>query len=135
MHTHKFMAKLRRPTLRAGMTLIEVTIGMVIVATILMASAGAFTRSLNATDQARRTTRAAIFLETAMEDISAQDYRNLLVLNGNQIFDRTDASDSDYSIALTVFLVEIDLLQIQAVVTDVRTNDVMGRLSMLRSRR
>ena len=120
---------------RSGFTLIEVTIAMVIVSTVLMASAGAFTSSLTATDQARRTTQAAIFLETAMEDISAQRYTNLLSLNGNQIFDHTNANDSNYSITLTVFLGEVDLLQVQAVVTDLRANNAMGRLTMLRSRR
>ena len=87
MRVHTSTTRLRRRAKNAGMTLIEVTIAMVIVSTVLMASAGAFTSSLTATDQARRTTQAAIFLETAMEDISAQRYTNLLSLNGNQIFE------------------------------------------------
>ena len=117
------------------MTLIEVVIAMSVTATLLMASAAAFSQTLIATDQAKRMTDAAIFLETTMEDISAQAYGNLLALNGNTIFERTDAADSRYAANVTVFLAELNLIQIQTVVTDLRTGEPVGRLTALRSRR
>ena len=120
---------------RAGMTLIEVVVSMAVIATILMASAAAFSQPLIATDRAKRTTGAAIFLETTMENISAQSFDNLLALNGNTIFDQTSALDSRYAINLTVFVPELNLIQIQAVVTDLRSNDPVGRLTSLMSRR
>jgi len=117
------------------MTLIEVVVSMAVIATILMASAAAFSQPLIATDRAKRTTGAAIFLETTMENISAQSFDNLLALNGNTIFDQTSALDSRYAINLTVFVPELNLIQIQAVVTDLRSNDPVGRLTSLMSRR
>lgn len=115
--------------------MIEVSISMMIVATFLLASAGAFSSSLKTTEQARRTTSAAVFLETTMEDVSAQAYPNLLALNGNQIFDVTDATDSNYRVDLIVFLAELNLLQVRAVVIDLERGREVGRLSAQRSNR
>lgn len=120
---------------KAGLTVIEVSISMVIVATFLLASAGAFTSSISSTEQSRRTTAAAVFLETTMEDVSAQAYPNLLALNGNQIFDVTNANDSNYRVDLTVFVAELNLTQVRAVVSDLRTGREVGRLSSQRSGR
>ena len=120
---------------RSGLTVVELTISMMIVVTFLMATAGAFSTSMKTTEQARRTTSAAVFLETTMEDLSAQPYENLLALNGNQIFDVTDATDSNYRIDLTVFLAEVNLLQVRAVVTDLRRGREIGRLTSLRANR
>ncbi len=115
--------------------MIEVSVSMMIVVTLLLASAGAFTSSLKTTGQARRTTDAGVFLETTLEDISAQPFPNLLALNGNQIFDVTNANDSNFRVDLTVFQVELNLLQVRAVITDLRTRRVVGRLSTQRSNR
>lgn len=120
---------------KAGLTVIEVSISMMIVATFMLASAGAFTSSIKSTEFSRRTTSAAVFLETTMEDVSAQAYPNLLTLNGNQIFDVTDANDSNYRVDLTVFTVELNLIQVRAVVTDLQRGREVGRLSAQRSDR
>lgn len=117
------------------MTLIEVVVSMSVIATLLMALAAAFGSSLKATDRAKRITDAGVFLETTLEDISAQPFDVLPSLNGNTVFDQTNANDSRYSIALSVFMVELNLLQIDVVVTDLRSNREVGRLSTLRSRR
>ena len=108
---------------------------MLMIAVVVLGAARAFSSSLSAVGHAQRTTDAAIFLETTMEDISAQPYANLLTLNGNLVYDRTDAADSDYSVALDVFLAEVDLLQVRAVLTDLRTNAEMGRVIAWRTRR
>jgi len=120
---------------KSGLTVIEVTISMMIVATFLLASAGAFTSSIESTEQSKRTASAAVFLETTMEDISAQPYPNLLALNGNQIFDVTAANDSNYRVDLTVFLVELDLIQIRASVFDLESGRTVGTLASQRSNR
>ncbi len=120
---------------KAGVSLIEVSLSLLVVAIVVTGAARAFSSSLNAVGQAKRTTNAAIFLETTMEDISAQPYANLLTLNGNQVFDRTDAADSEYSIRLSVFQAELELIQIRAIVTDLDTNREMGRVTALRSSR
>lgn len=108
---------------------------MTVIVTVLMASAGAFSASLSAVDRAGRLTDGAIFLDTVMQDLSAQDYENLLAMNGNQFFDQTNAADSQYSVSLTVFTSQPDLLQVQTVLTDLRSNQVVGRVTTLRSRR
>ena len=106
-----------------------------IVATVLLAAARAFSSSLGAVGQARDTTNAAIFLEPTLEDVTTQPYDNLLSLNGNRLFDGTDAGDSQFAIDRAVFLTEVDLVQMRAVVGDLRTGDEIGRATTLRSRR
>ena len=126
----------RRPGRRqAGISLIEVTIAMTIMATALMSSTAAFTSSLSAVESARRLDQGTLFLETVLEDLSAQPYANLLALNGNQIFDGATLADSAFTVNLTIFLAQVDLLQVDALLTDRRTNRVVGRITVLRSRR
>lgn len=108
---------------------------MGVASTMFMALAAAFTTSLQATSRAERMTDGAMFFETVMSDLAAQPYDNLLSLNGNQIFDRTNAGDSEYVVALTVFSPEIGLVQIDAVLTDLDSGRVSGRLSTWRSQR
>lgn len=120
---------------RRGLTLVEACLATLVVAIVMLISTNAISASMKAVGQARTNTRAAIFLETVMEDVSAQPYENLLALNGNQIIDEDDLASSHYSVDLTVFLAEVDLLQVDAVLTDLRTNKPMGRLTTLRSNR
>jgi type II secretory pathway component PulJ len=129
----KTLKRSRHPKAGAeGLTLIEVTISMLIVATVLLASAQTFAMSLKATDQAHNTTDAAVYLETAMEDLSAQPFKQVLSLHGETIFDGEDLDSSHYSIGLEVFLVEVDLLQINALVTELATGRVVCRLASQR---
>lgn len=117
------------------MTLIEVTIALAVVATVLLASAGSFTQSITAVKNARRTSEAGAFLQTVMEDLSAQPYTNLLSFNGNRIYDGPAASSSNYSADLTVFTASVDLIQVQAVVTDLQSGRELCRIATLRSNR
>lgn len=108
---------------------------MLVATTLILASAGAFNSAMKATDRALETEEASVFLETTLENVLAQPYGNLLTLNGNTVFDVTDANDSDYRVDLTVFQAEVNLIQIDAVITDLSTGRVMGRLTTLRSNR
>ena len=117
------------------MTVLEVTIALTIVSTVLMASAGAFFTSIRAVDGAQRRSRATVFLETVMEDLSAQTYPNLAAFNGNRIFDQATLAQSNYAVDLTVFEVAVDLSQIQARLLDLRTNREISRATTQRSRR
>ncbi len=120
---------------RAGLTMVEVTITMVIVITFMMSSVHAFSASLIGMQRARRMTEASVFLESVMENVAAQDFENLLALNGNDFFDNNDATDSQFSTRLVVFLAQVDLLQIRATLTDLRTGEQSATLTTLRSRR
>ena len=120
---------------RAGLTLLEVSIALLIVCSVLMASAGAFLNNISAVSSAKRRSRATLFLETVLEDLSAQDYDNLPAFDGNQIFDQATLARSNYTVDLDVFLAAVDLLQIRAVLTDRRANLEVGRVTTLRSRR
>jgi type II secretory pathway pseudopilin PulG len=117
------------------MTLIEITIALTIVSTAMMASAGAFFSSISTAQSAQRRTRATVFLETVMEDLSAQPYDNLLAFDGNTIFDQPNAARANFAANVTVFEASLELLQVQVVLTDVRSNRVMGRLVTQRSER
>ena len=120
---------------RTGLTLLEVTIAMSVVTMVLLGSAGAFSSSLSAVGRAKDLNGAAVFLEMVMEDLSAQNYADLLAFNGNTIYDHTNTSDSEHTVTLSVFLSQVDLIQIDAVARDVDTGKVVGSVTTLRSRR
>lgn len=119
----------------AGLSLVEATIAIAILFTGLMASARTLISSVTVVNDARRTTRAALFLETVMEDIAAQPYADLLVLDGNEIVDGDTAGQSSFSAELTVFQADVELIQVEAVLSDLRTGREIGRVSTLRARR
>lgn len=125
----------RRAGRRAGISVIEVTIAVSVACTVLLATAGAFASSLTAVHSSQRTSQATVFLETVMEDLSAQTYDNLPAFNGNRIYDQGTANRSNYAVDLTVFLASIDLQQVRARLVDLRTNREIGRLTTFRSRR
>lgn len=125
----------RRRRRRAGFTLVEVAVSSVVVAFLAMASATAFTSNLRSVEDAERITLASIFLETVMEDVSAQDYDDLLGLNGNQLFDTPAAANANWAVRLTVFQSAIDLLQIEAELTDLRSGRVLGSVTTARADR
>jgi len=118
-----------------GFSLIEVAIATAVLGAVLLATAMAFTSTTRATDQARRTTDAAIFLEATLENVSGQPYENLLTLNGNTVFDETDADDSNYSVDIATFLAEVNLVQVTATLNDLETGRVIGRVNTLRANR
>ena len=119
---------------QAGFTLLEVVISSAVLAIALMAATAAFSSNLVATEEAKRLTNGSIFLSTVTEDVLAQDFDNLLALNGNQIVDGGNLDVSEYSVDLTVFLAGLDLIQVQAVLTDLQTGREIGRLGTLRRR-
>ncbi len=123
----------KRSAKNSGMTLLEVSLSMSIVAVVLLGTAAAFSSNLFVVDQAKRMTGGTLLLETVMEDLSAQNFGNLLVMNGNQFFDGADAASSEYSVDLTVFQAQVNLLQVNAVLTDLRTGREVGRVTSLRS--
>jgi len=118
----------------AGMTVLEVTIALAITATVLLASAAAFMSSIASVNSAQRTSRAAVFAETVMEDLAAQPYSSLGAFNGNRIYDQATAGESQFAVDVTVFLAALDLQQVRGVLTDLRTNREIARFSTLRSR-
>ena len=118
---------------KAGLTLIEVMIASGVIAVLMMASAAAFTGNMRAVGLSKSMTSGTIFLETVHEDLMAQSYANLLSLNGNQIFDGLDASRSDFRVDLTVFQVQLGLVQVRAQLISTRTDRELTRLVFIRS--
>lgn len=119
---------------QAGFTLLEVVISSVVLSIALMAASAAFSSDLIATEKAKRITTGAVFLNTVTEDVLAQDFDNLLALNGNQIFDGATLAASEYRVDLTVFLADLDLMQVQAALIDLQSNRELGRVGALRRR-
>lgn len=122
----------RRITRRSGFTLLEVVLTASFLAVLLLASSAAFASNLRAVEEAERLTGGALFLETVMEDLQAQSAANLLVMNGNQIFDRETLAASSYVVDLTTFQAGADLVQATAVLTSAETNAELGRATVLR---
>jgi len=117
------------------MSVLEVTIAIAIVSMILLSSGSALIGSLHGARQARETSTASVFLQTVMEDLSAQPWANLPTFNGDQIYDQPTPARSRYRVDLSVFTTSVDLLQIRAIVRDTRTNRELGRLTTLKERR
>ena len=124
-----------RARVRAGFTVLEVTIALAITATLLLASAASFLSSIAAVNSAGRTSRGAVFAQTVMEDLAAQPYENLLAFNGNRIYDQATAGASRYAVDLTVFTTTVNLIQVRAALTDLRTGRELVRVSTLRTLR
>jgi hypothetical protein len=116
------------------MTLIEVSLSLAIVAILMLAAVSAFTSNLRAVGSAQTTTRASIFLEGTLENFSALGTDELLALNGNRFYDEVDAEHSSYAIDLEAFTAAVNLIQLQAVLVDLRNERVMGQVTTLRTR-
>jgi Tfp pilus assembly protein PilV len=114
--------------------LLEITIALLVMSVTLMASAGAFTTSLRSVGRSQVQSRGGVFLQTVMEDVAAQPYANLLTLNGTRVYDHANAASSTFSVDLTVFLASVDLQQVQAVLTDLRSQKVIARVTTMRTR-
>lgn len=117
----------------SGLTLIEVTIGLVLITIAFLAAANVFSSSLAATGQAARLATGSDFLETTMEEVGAQPYANLLSLDGSRLYDDTDANHSNFAVDLSVFQAEIGLLQIRTALVDLRTGRELTRMTTQRS--
>ena len=119
----------------AGITVLEATIALSVVSTVLIASAGAFSSSLSSVTSSQRRTRGTVFLQTVMENLGAQPYDNLLSFNGNRVYDQNTLAVSNYYVDVTVFNAATDLEQVQTVLRDKRTDREIGRVTTLRSKR
>jgi hypothetical protein len=108
-------------------------LAMSVATMALVASAGAFAGSVKSVQASRQLTEAAVFAETIIEDVAAQEYANLLLLDGNVLIDGADAASSQFEAELTVFQAAVGLIQVRVVVTDARTGRELGRVTTVRS--
>ena len=122
-----------RQATRSGFTLVEVAVSSVVVAFLAMAASMAFSNNLRAVERAKGLSTSSIFAETVMEDLANVSYANLLALDGNRFFDVTDAADSSFAVDLTCFETALGLMQVEAVVTDLRTGRELGQITTLRA--
>ncbi|MEZ6014252.1 MAG: prepilin-type N-terminal cleavage/methylation domain-containing protein [Planctomycetota bacterium] len=120
---------------QAGLTLIEVMIASVVVTILILGAAAAFSETVGGANAARRMTSGVLYLETISENISAQPAANLLALDGNQLFDGTDATNSQYRVDVTVFEAETQLAQVELALFDLATNRQLGTVVTQRTLR
>lgn len=120
---------------KRGLTLLEMSIAMAILSVILAGVAMGMGASLKAVNSARRVTGGSQYLESVMQNLAAQPYANLLAMNGNQLFDQPLLADSNFTVDLVIFETEIDLLQLEATLSDRRTGRELGTVTTLRTRR
>lgn len=120
---------------RTGLSIVEVTIALAVVGTVLAGVSGAFLSNFSAMRTAEGLSSGTIFLETALENLSLQEYDDLLAFHGNTLFDGVDEEHSSYGVELTVFESEVGLMQIGAVLRDLDSGRELGRVTTLRSSR
>ncbi|MFO1009546.1 MAG: hypothetical protein U1F29_05730 [Planctomycetota bacterium] len=116
------------------MTVLEVTIAIAVLAMLMLSSASAFLGAMNGARDARRTSRASVYLATVMEDVQATPYDSLLSLNGNSFHDQATLARSAFVVDVAAFPAAVDLIQVRAIVRDARSNRELGRIATLRSR-
>ena len=93
----------RRRRSRAGFTVIEVTIALAILCSTVAVAGGRFLTNLSAVRSAQRTSAAALYLDTVMQDLSAQPYDSLLTFDGNSFHDQDTVERSNFRVQLSVF--------------------------------
>ena len=123
----------RRSRGNSGLTLIEVMFAIVVVSILMLATTAAFTSTMKGMRHADATTRASIFLQSTMEDLSAQSYAALLAMNGNTFYDDGVEADSNYEIDLAVFQSAVGLLQVSVSLSVVGDDRELARITTLRS--
>lgn len=126
---------IRYRTRRAGLSLLEITIAMAVVMTVMLGAAGAFGSSVRAVSAARKTTRASVFLETVMEDLSAQAYGDLQAFDGNRLYEGANQATSAFAVDLSVTQVAVGLRRVDAIITDLQTGRELGHVASLRAER
>lgn len=120
---------------KRGLTLLEMSIAMAILAVVLAGVAMGMGASLKAVNSARRVTGGSQYLASVMQNLAAQPYANLLAMNGNQLFDQATLADSNFTVDIVAFETEIDLLQLEATLNDRRTGRELGTITTLRTKR
>ncbi len=120
---------------RAGISIVEITIALAIVATVLAGTSGALLANFSAVRTADGLSSGALFLESVLENLSAQDYDDLLTFDGDRLFDGESEARSRYTVDLSVFESEVGLLQIGAVLRERDSGRELGRITTLRSSR
>ncbi|GEM_PF-6660506 len=118
-----------------GSTFMEITIAVAILSFSLTVIAGAFGTNLRAVNGAKRTNRAAHFVEETLDSLAETSFDDLKALNGNVLYNGSTASDSLYRIDLSVSESTVDLLTITLLLRNVRDNSVVSRFVLNRSRR
>lgn len=134
MNIHRSRRK-RSVAASAGLTLVEVSVSVVIATVMMLATAATFSENLQALENAERVSEAGLFLETVLEDVSAVAYDDLLALDGDQVFDGETLGAPNFTVDLTVFQAQLDLMQVVAVLSDRRSGREVARTSVLRARR
>jgi Tfp pilus assembly protein PilV len=117
------------------LTLIEVCISTIVIAILFLGLAGTIRTNMTAVGSAERMARAALFLETTMESLAAQPFDNLLVMNGDRLFDADPQGAANYAADLTVFPTAVDMVQVSVVLSELRNGSELGRVTTLRTRR
>jgi hypothetical protein len=118
-----------------GITLVEVALATVLLAFSLVTMARGFGTNYGAVQRAKDMNRAAVFLEETMDGLQSVPYANLAALDGNVFLDQATTSASRFRIDLSVTQVAVDLLEVRAVITDRRNEQVLTRVITYRSRR
>lgn len=118
-----------------GLTLVEVCVSTIVLAVLFLGLAMTIRTNLFAVGSAERMARATLFLETTMESLSAQPFDNLLVMNGDRLFDAADEGASNYAADLAVFPAAVDMLQLRVVLSDLQRGREIARVTTFRSRR
>ena len=119
---------------RRGLTLLEVSLSLVVVALLLLAALASFSTNLRAVQQAKTTTSGGLFLEAVLESLAAQSYDGVLAMNGNRFYDDADLDRARFATDLTAFTFSLGILQVELTLVELNSGRTLGRATTLRTR-
>jgi prepilin-type N-terminal cleavage/methylation domain-containing protein len=116
---------------RRGLTLLEVLVALLLLAALLFA----LTRSASRAQAGKDPSRGTGLVHSVMLDLEAQPYDALVSFNGRRFLDGDAPQRSSWAVDLAVFQAGVDLVQVDATLTELESGHAVAQLCTLRSRR
>jgi prepilin-type N-terminal cleavage/methylation domain-containing protein len=116
---------------RRGFTLLEVALALLVLAALLLA----LTRSSAGAPSGKDSSGGTGLVHKVMLDLEAQPYDTLAAFNGRRFLDGDAPQRSSWAVDLAVFQAGVDLLQVDATLTELESGHAVAQLCTLRSRR
>ena len=120
-----------QPNQRRGLTLLEVAVALLVAAAMLFA----LMRPAPGAPPGKDPSAGTGLVHRVMLDVAGQPYDALATMNGRRILDRDAPQRASWAVDLAVFQAGVDLVQVDATLTELESGQAVAQLCTLRSRR
>src|SRR5689334_22193690 len=115
------------PNRRRGLTLLEVAAAVLVAAATLFA----LLRPAPGAPPGKDPSAGTGLVHRVMLDVAAQPYDALATMNGRRFLDRDAPQRASWAVDLAVFQAGVDLVQVDATLTDLDTGHAVAQLCTL----